>query len=103
MGAAEQKLPFLRLEEIFDDMPEAHAALEDFSAHVEESVTGAAYDERVVDLMRPTVLSDATISIPDFLYLQKILKEEYALEGNNLVRAIYRCSKNIKAEGLAEV
>ncbi|MEX1995214.1 MAG: hypothetical protein WD887_00350 [Candidatus Saccharimonadales bacterium] len=94
-----------KLEELFHDMPEALSALEDFKAHVEESVTAAAYDERVEGMLRPVVLSgNEDMPVPDFMNLQHILMEEYGLHGDNLVRAIYRCSKHIKREeGLTKV
>lgn len=88
-----------KLEELFHGMPEALGALEDFKTHVEESVTAAAYDERVQGMIRPVVLSgNVDMPVSNFMNLQHILKDEYGLYGDNLVRAIYRCSRYIKRE-----
>jgi hypothetical protein len=72
-------------------------ASEDTAGYAEESVTAAAYDENVVDIIGNIVLSDEPGMEPsDFLQLKQYLEDIYGLRGDDLTRAMYRCAQNIK-------
>lgn len=81
------------------------ASIEDMVGYLEETVSAAAYNERIVEIMEPVVLDDNPCMDPsDFRELKAEIEDEYGLSGDDLTRALYRCAMYIKRiNGIAKV